>query len=203
MSKVMIVAGMAKQIPYIEEYTYIGVDAGAYMCMQQKIPMECAIGDFDSIGKMQKHTLASYTRMICLPEQKEQTDSEAAMNFALEHGYQEIILFGGFGGRMDHMLANLYLMLYRDVNLTLMDENNKVYVRGKGTYEIINSYKYLSFLALEKSIITISNVAYPLTKKTILKSDIYTISNEIIGDIAYLEIHEGSFIIIQSNDADG
>lgn len=203
MSKVMIIAGLAKRIPYHEHTVYIGVDAGAYTCMQHKIPMECAIGDFDSIDSIKKQELASYTQLICLPKHKDQTDSEAAIHFALERGYEEIILFGGLGGRVDHMLANLYLMMYRDVNLTLMDENNKLYIRGKGTYEITNNYKYLSFLALEKSVITLFNVAYPLTKKEVLKSDIYTISNEIIGDVAYLEIHEGSFLIIQSNDADG
>ena len=52
MSKVMIIAGLAKRIPYHENTVYIGVDAGAYKCMQHKIPMECAIGDFDSIDSM-------------------------------------------------------------------------------------------------------------------------------------------------------
>ncbi len=198
----MLVAGLASHIPYDKQYDYIGIDAGAYTCMKQKIPMQFAIGDFDSITSMQKEELAAYTSMIYLSKHKDQTDSEAAIYFALEQGYKEIILFGALGGRIDHTLANIYLLAYRDLPLTLMDEHNKMYIRSKGKYEITNDYQYLSFLALEKAQFTISGVAYPLIKRTICMQDIYTVSNEIIEKSAFLEIEEGSLLIMQASDAD-
>lgn len=202
MSKVILVAGLASHIPYDTQYDYIGIDAGAYACMKQKVPMKFAIGDFDSITAEQKEKLVAYTSMIKLPKHKDQTDSEAAIYFALEQGYKEIILFGGLGGRIDHTLANVYLLAYRNLPLTLMDEHNKMYIRSKGKYEITNDYQYLSFLALEKTQFTISGVAYPLVKRTICKQDIYTISNEIIKESAFLEIEEGSLLVMQASDAD-
>lgn len=49
MRKVILVAGLAQNIPLIEGCDYVGIDRGALKCAEANIPMICAIGDFDSV----------------------------------------------------------------------------------------------------------------------------------------------------------
>ena len=60
---------------------------------------------------------------------------------AKRRGYDTIILYGVLQGRFDHTMANLYLMLYRDPSIWLMDEKNRVRVIGEGVYEIRREYR--------------------------------------------------------------
>lgn len=200
MPKVVLVAGRAYQIPLIEHADYYGVDHGAICCMHQQIKMKKAIGDFDSITFDELEELKKNTKVIQLPTHKDETDSEAAILIAMEDGYDEIILFGGLGGRIDHEMVNLHLMLYRDYPLTLMDENNTVKVLSKGTYEVEKTHRYLSFLPLEESCITEEGVAYPLDKRKLSLQDIYTTSNEIVNEKARIIIHYGKVLMMQCND---
>lgn len=200
MPKVVLVAGRAYQIPLIEHADYYGVDHGAICCMHQQIKMKKAIGDFDSITFDELEELKKNTKVIQLPTHKDETDSEAAILIAMEDGYDEIILFGGLGGRIDHEMVNLHLMLYRDYPLTLMDENNTVKVLSKGTYEVEKTHRYLSFLPLEESCITEEGVAYPLDKRKLSLLDIYTTSNEIVNEKARIIIHYGKVLMMQCND---
>lgn len=200
MSKAVLVAGRAHRIPFIENADYYGIDRGAVCCLRQKIKMKKAIGDFDSVTAEELKELKQNTQVIKLPAHKNETDSEAAILMAMEDGYEEIILFGGLGGRIDHELVNFYLMLYRGYPLTLMDENNVIKVLSSGTYEIEKTHTYLSFLPLENSCITEEGVAYPLKQRTLTLQDIYTTSNEIIHDKASVTIHYGRVLMMQCND---
>ena len=200
MSKVVLIAGRAYQVPLIEHADYYGVDHGAVCCMRQQIKMKKAIGDFDSITTDEFEELKQSTQVVRLPTHKNETDSEAAILIAVEDGYDDIILLGGLGGRIDHEMVNLHLMLYRDYPLTLMNENNAVKVLSKGTYEIEKTHKYLSFLPLEESCITEEGVAYPLDKRKLTLQDIYTTSNEILNEKACITIHYGKVLMMQCND---
>lgn len=199
MKPVKLIAGKAKSVIYDESYDYIGVDKGAWVCFSQGIPMVFAIGDFDSITRIQLDQIKKSCQVIELSSHKNETDSEAAIMYAKQMGYEDIYLYGALGGRMDHAIANLYLMLYRDDKITLEDEHQVLKKVSKGTYSLEKKFHYLSLLALEDSIVTIQNVAYPLLHQTITKKDIYTISNEIL-DHACLIVEEGSVLLIQSED---
>lgn len=198
--KVLLAAGLSGRIPLSADTDIIGIDRGALIAVRQGISLSCAIGDFDSISAAEKAELEAVCPLYPLPCRKNETDSEAAIQYALAKGYKEIILYGGLGGRMDHTLANLYLLMHRDLPLTLADAHHQIIKCKVGTYPIKKQFTYLSLLALEPSIISESGVAYPLTKRRITVSDIYPISNEIIADQAVITVHEGSILLIQCED---
>lgn len=198
--KVILAAGMSKHIPIWDDADVIGIDRGALIAVRQGIPLRCAIGDFDSISITEKAEIEKVCELHALPRHKNETDSEAAILYALKQGYEEIILYGGLGGRMDHALANLYLLMHRDFPLTLRDEHHIITKHPPGTYVIKKQFTYLSLLALEPSLISESGVAYPLHKRRITPGDIYTISNEITADQAEITIHEGKILLFQSED---
>lgn len=201
MQTVVLVAGMAQRVPLLRDADYIGVDKGAMCCLRQGIPMVMAIGDFDSIDEDAFAQLKVTTAIQKLAVHKNETDSEEAIRYAMQQGYQNIILYGGLGGRVDHALANLYLLLHRQLPITLMDEHNVIKVITKGVYRVKKTHAYLSFLALEKSCISEEGVAYPLCKQEVTPNDIYTVSNEIRDVEAIITVHYGRFIMMQCEDA--
>lgn len=202
MSKVILVAGMSQTIPVIEGYDYIGIDHGAISCIEQRIPMICAVGDFDSVSEEEKTKIQEKTRMLPLPAHKNETDTEVAVAEAIKRGYDEIILYGGLGGRIDHELANLYLIMHRNLPVILMNEQNRIRRLEPGSYKVEKSdYTYLSFLALCDSCISESGVAYPLDHCDITSQDIFTVSNEIIEQAAQITLHHGSVLMIETRDA--
>ena len=200
MSKVVLVAGMCEAAPILQGADYIGVDHGAVCCMRQGIRMRKAVGDFDSITKEELAQLKQFCDVEKLPSHKNETDTEVAIETALQLGYDDIILYGGLGGRLDHEMANLHLMIYRDLPLTLMNDTNILKVLRPGTYEVEKQHTYLSFLPLEDSCISEEGVAYPLKERVLKVTDIYPLSNEINGTIARITVHYGRVLMMQCRD---
>ena len=198
--KVILAAGLCEHIPLWKDADVIGVDRGALIAVRQKVSLRYAIGDFDSSTAQEKAEIAAACEIHTLPRHKNETDSEAAIQYALDQGYEEIILYGGLGGRMEHALANLYLLMHRDYPLTLQDEHHIITKCKPGTYYVKKQFTYLSLLALEPTIISESGVAYPLHKRQITPTDIYPISNEIIADLAEIIVHEGNVLLFQCED---
>ena len=65
------------------------------------------IGDFDS---SENPHLPVET--IVLPCEKDDTDTMAAVREMQKRGFEDFLLLGVFGGRMDHTLGNVYILLW-------------------------------------------------------------------------------------------
>lgn len=193
----MLLAGLCKQVPAFE-LPLIGIDRGAVTAMRLGCELLAAIGDFDSICDDELLELKAYTKVIQLNTHKNETDSEAAINYARSLGYDEIILYGGLGGRIDHELINLSLLVNQS-NITLMNERNRIRLIDFGTYHQQRDYHYLSFMPLEECVITLKGVAYPLDHCIVHPWDTFTTSNEII-DEAEIIVHQGRLLMIECDD---
>lgn len=202
MSTVILIVGMCEKLPMIpKDWDVIGVDYGAYVCYRHKQNMVAAIGDFDSIDVSFYETLRSTScRLISLPVNKNETDTEVAVTYAMNQGYTEIIVYGAFGGRIDHEMANLYLLMNRRLPITLMNETNRIRILNPGKYIIKKEYEFLSFFALEDSSLSERGVRFPIEQHHITVKDIYTVSNEILHDSAEIEVHDGCVMMIESNE---
>lgn len=199
MSKVILVANLCESIPVVEDADYIGVDKGAFLCMEKRIPLLYAIGDFDSLNENQFKQLKEYTKIIQLHCEKNETDGEYAIRFAHEQGYDEIEIYGITGGRQDHFIAMINLLKYSNIPFTIKDDQNNIYSLTKGVHEIIKNSKYISFFACEPLEMTMNGVKYPLQNKKIIEQDIYLVSNEILKDIATINI-SGKILVFECND---
>ena len=101
---------------------------------------------------------------------------------------------------VEEWIANLSLLIHRNLPLILMEAKNRIRVLHQGLYKIKKEYTYLSFIPLKESIISEQGVAYPLERKKLFKEDIYAISNEIVDEYALITIHEGSVLMIEAKD---
>lgn len=178
----------------------ICADSGLKHALRLGITPDLVIGDFDSYsGKLPE----SAECIKCRPE-KDDTDTLMAVKQAIARGCDEIVIYGAFGGRFDHTIANVQTLRYAMVNgvhAYLEDSRNKVYILSEGVYELSDEKKkYLSVFAYggELKIKKLSGVKYPL-ENAVLNTDFpLGVSNEIICDRAVIEIDKGTALIICS-----
>lgn len=198
----MKVAVISPQVPKdirslidIDEYVVYACDKAVEALIKQKITIDIAIGDFDSLKNLE---LLKGLKTIKLNNIKDYSDT----SYAIKHAYDktnDVILIGGIkGSRSDHFLANLFL-LKKYPNLVIMDDTNKIYTINKGYHTIAKAgFKYLSVYPIMDSIFSLKGTKYDLDNKDLQAFDPLGLSNEIIDSKAIIELYEGVLLIIHS-----
>lgn len=145
--------------------------------------------------------------VFVLPAEKDMTDSEAAVDVAVQLGFTRIAVLGGLAGRLDHTLGNLALLakyLDRGVQLTFRDGVNAVTMVAPGEYELIgdSAHKYLGVLAYGGAAqgVTLAGTKYPLTDFLLGDAATLGVSNEIVAPRARVGVREGRLLLILSRD---
>lgn len=187
----------------------IGVDGGAVALLEAGLPIDLSIGDFDSISQSNLNVLKKKsTRVVELPADKDMTDTEAALNYVRKNlQVEKIKMFGLLGGRVDHMISNLWIAYhpeYQDLleKINIVDQQNSLRFYLPGTYILKKepNKKYLSFIGLSPlKKVVLKNVKYPLDGKNYLYP-IGLISNEFLNDKMEFSFEEGLMVVIQSRD---
>ena len=83
-------------------------DAGYRLAQRLGVRPDLLLGDFDSYtGALPEDIpVQRYIR------DKDDTDTVIAVRYALEHGYDSILLVAATGGRLDHLLGNLQILAF-------------------------------------------------------------------------------------------
>lgn len=182
----------------------VAADAGYETALLLGVTPSVAVGDFDTLGEC---AFSPDTEVIRLPAEKDVSDTQAAVDVALEKGADEIIIVGGLDGRLDHTMANLGVMsalTQKGIPTVITDGRNRVrYLENSSALVAKCGYKYLSLVCLGKRArgVSLKGVKYPLEKATLL-SDFpsLSISNEIVENLALVSVKRGKMFIIESND---
>jgi len=192
----------------LESYSFlIGVDRGAFVLLEKGIIPDVAIGDFDSVTKEEMKEIQTNVKVIQQhPKDKDQTDLELAVTYALKQNPEEIVLFGVTGGRLDQSLSAIHLLQKihkQNCRVVMKDEQNMMMlVSGKCHIPKEEQFTYVSILPFTDEIsVSIAGCKYPLKKRVMKKGTTLGVSNEIIDDEAEIVIHQGSAYIISSCDA--
>jgi thiamine pyrophosphokinase len=212
MKSIYIVAGGPKKyIPSLTRYDadpviWIGVDRGVIYLQEAGITPARAFGDFDSITDQERENLSKSSLHIDLfPSEKDQTDTEIAIEWAILQEPDEIILFGSTGGRLDHFLANTQLLAkYPDAPIKIIDHTNEITVHLPGTYKVVreSSHPYISFLPVSGEVkgITLEGFKYPLSNCHIKLGSTLCISNELILSFGTFSFEQGILMMVRSTD---
>ncbi|MCI6573940.1 MAG: thiamine diphosphokinase [Arcanobacterium sp.] len=144
--------------------------------------------------------------VFVLPAEKAMTDSEAAVDVAVQLGFSDIALLGGLGGRFDHTLGNLAILAkYVDspVNVRIFDGFNSVEMVGVGTYTVMQrGFRYFGVLPYGGSAVgvTMRGVKYEVADFDFSDSSTRGVSNEIVGELATLSVRAGRLLLVCSRD---
>ena len=89
----------------------IAADHGAHHVLAWGWPLHLLVGDLDSLAAADLQAIqAMDVPTITAPAEKDETDLELALAEALAMGARELVICGAFGGRADHLLANVLLL---------------------------------------------------------------------------------------------
>ncbi len=177
----------------VDDYI-IGVDQAILDLYKQRIKIDLAVGDFDSLKN--QHMLLQLDTLRLKPE-KDVTDSYQALVEATKKQPDEIIMIGGFGGnRIEHFMA--HLTLFNEFNaLVMIDDYSRMYMLKKGVYKI-DSDGFISLFAYPDAEISLPGFKYELDHYKLSLFDPLCISNEVVRNDAEIVVHEGRVIIVIS-----
>ncbi len=183
----------------------IAADAGFINAKLLGERIDIALGDFDSLCGRQSEIPES-TKKITVPSEKDETDTQLAVNEALKMGADEIVIIGGLDGRLDHTLSNVAIleaMADMRVHALIANGQNRIrYIRSTSTLIARSGYKYLSVIAADDVVkgVSIEGCKYPLCNAKLSRKFQYTVSNEIEGNCALISVKKGGIYIVESRD---
>lgn len=208
---VILASGDLDMTPEIEEILkradiIICADGGARHLGSLNLKPHFLIGDMDSISAEDMSRLDNnQTTIIRHPVKKDQTDSELSIDLAFEQGASDITFLGAIGSRMDHTLANIFLLRKlseKKISGCIINMNNKIYLTRDFISLKGKPKDNLSIIPLTETVkgITLTGLEYNLTDGQMEMGSSLGISNRFTGDIATITIHEGWVAVIQSKD---
>lgn len=187
---------------------FIGVDRGSLLLIEQGICPDLAVGDFDSVSEKGLALICSQSKEVLQAQpEKDDTDLELAVKAVFARYPQaQVTIFGAFGGRLDHTLANIFLPSNPEITpymqqIRLCNAQNELRYCPQGRHEVkpVAGMNYLAFMPVDDSRLTIEGAKYPLNESNYFFKKVYA-SNEFIDKPVFLECQSGYVIVIYSKD---
>ena len=181
----------------VTEDNVIYADGGyKYKDKLGKKQVVAVVGDFDSLSAPPKSET-----VITLNTEKNFTDGERAVHLAKEEGFEEVVIYGAFGGKIEHVLGNIALLkIAKNIGL-------KAYIKdGENITRLISGTQTL--LVKENSTLSLipyggncefiksEGLYYPLDNLTLTPADTRGISNVAMKNNVVISIKEGETLVI-------
>ena len=181
-----------------EDDFFICCDSGLKHRAGLGITPDLIVGDFDSYEDPHLDI-----ETIVLPREKDDTDTAFAVKEALKRGFQDFLLVGVTGGRLDHTLGNVSLLLMLDAqgkSAVALDDCSELEIVSDRPARIEDRYPYFSLLNISGLArgITIRNAKFPLSNAEITCEYQYGISNEVLpGTTAEVSVENGRLLLVK------
>lgn len=223
LGKTLLVSGGKIDIPFAKEYLakqsfdiVVCADRGLDAAFTLHLPVQYFLGDFDSVeGKVLEQYRygkipgSEGAKWIQYPTKKDHTDTQLALEWILKRHPSEIVILGATGGRFDHFLANVHVLmlpLEKGIPTSIIDSYNRIRLM-KEEMEIHKEDMYGNYLSLipltsKVSGVTLEGLEYPLNDAELTIGNPYAVSNELVpgSEAALIRIREGVLVVIESKD---
>ena len=182
----------------------IAADGGYNNAKALGVHIDVLLGDLDSLSDTRD--VPKETEIIKVKPEKDFTDTQLAVETAIERGADDIVIIGGLSGRLDHTLSNLSILedlWARRVHAVIADGNNRVrFIDSPSTLIAKSGYRYVSILLASDVAkgVSVEGCKYPLTNAKLERRFQYAVSNEITGNCALISLRKGSVYIVESRD---
>lgn len=156
------------------------------------------VGDFDSYDDPRLPV-----ETITLPREKDDTDTVFAVKEALRRGFDDFTLLGVTGGRLDHTLANVSILLRLDTlgkTAVAVDDFSEISVVSKEPAFVDDGFEYFSLLNVtgEADGITVTGAKWCLDGAEITCDYQYGVSNEPLpGRTAEIKVAHGRLLLVK------
>ena len=190
---------------YISDgYALIAVDGACNYLQQYELFPDVVIGDFDSFNITEiEHTVKKSGQVFKYNSDKDYTDGQLALKYAVENGYKDILIVGALGGRADHEFENYRLLnvpgtygcqvtiLEDDCSIFLVSDTVQIQHHKNCTVSLL---PYTDKVHISK----IDGFKYAANDLLLSRTDYLTnsgVSNVIIKDKANIAVSDGVLIV--------
>lgn len=195
--------GTASQKALASADMVIAADSGAATALRLGHIPAYVVGDFDSLdAQLVEQLRARGSHIISAPVEKNETDTELAVQLAIDQGATSITLLGALGGdRFDHTIANVLLLAGFDaVPIQIIDGPSTCWLlRGPGLTSIEGQPgDLLSLLPLTSDAIDIRThgLYYPLNGETLRFGKPRGVSNKLTAKEAEVSLESGMLLVV-------
>lgn len=193
-----------------DEIIFIGADKGAIYLIESGILPDVAIGDFDSLSPEEFSKLKNQVASVKVaPAEKNETDTDLAIDESLNFEPDHIVLTGVTGGRLDHFMAVLN-SVYRfqtdnpSIQFTIRNKWNEMKLLTPGVTKLTKDqqFPFVSFFAFQGSVkhVTLAGMKYNVSDETIEMGISRFTSNEVLDEQGSISFTSGICLLIRSSD---
>ena len=187
----------------------IAADGGAAVALKLGLHPRVVVGDLDSLpARVRSRLEKGGCLFVQHPAHKDETDTELAIQYALAHGAEEIVLLGATGGRLDHALANVFLLglpALATVRARLVASRSEVWLlRGGHELEIHGERgDTVTLLPLGQDAvgITTTGLEWAPHNDTLRFGPARGVSNVMASDTAQVALREGLLLVFHIRQA--
>jgi thiamine pyrophosphokinase len=192
--------------PYLAQATAVwAADGGSKHLFRLGYLPDRVIGDMDSlVPEIRTWLTQNKVRIDQHPAEKDETDLELALLLAKEWPEPDIWLFGMLGGRLDQMLANIFLLshpalLGKQAQLITPTEHawlvrDKTEIRGR-----VGSLVSLIPLTADVQVAHTTGLKWDLNQEPLHLGQARGVSNQLMAEMATIELASGLLLCIQTN----
>ncbi len=182
----------------------IAADGGARHLARLGFTPHIVVGDMDSLTDAELAQLqAAGAGILRYPAEKDETDLELAIAYALEQGCTVLRIVAALGDRIDQTLANIFLLDYpglENIDARLDDGREEVFlVRDRALISggVGDGVSLLPIGGAAHGVAT-HGLRYPLQNETLYPERSRGVSNEMLAALAEIQVVEGKLICIHT-----
>jgi thiamine pyrophosphokinase len=183
----------------------IAADSGADRAAEAGVRVDLVVGDLDSISPPRLDALtAGGVSVERHPTDKDETDLELALRLARDRHPDRIVVLGGDGGRLDHVLGNVVVLAqpaaaglaveawFGHAHVHIVDAAHPLALAGE-----VGSY--VSLLALHGPVrgVTTSGLRWRLDGDDLEPGIARGVSNELVEPQATVAVAAGTLVVVQ------
>ena len=174
-------------------------DGGWHIAETAGVRPDAVVGDFDSSEIPDDEPVERF------PVEKDDTDTLLCMKKALALGYDDFLIVGGFGGRLDHTLANLQSLNYAaslEARAEMSDGLSWATVLRGGAIRLKRRPGKLSVFALDTVChgVSIRGAKYSVEGVDITSAFPLGMGNDFVDDFTEISVEDGALLIMVNKE---
>lgn len=185
----------------------IAVDGGANCLYQNNIIPDLVIGDLDSIDQNILQDWKAKTKIIKMPQDKDETDTELAIKYCAENHIKDVQIINSLHGRFDHVIGVISNLEYGiDLGMNVQVENNQTIIKLlTSNHDMSGEVDQIISLIPLSEVVEISEsygLKYLLKNEKLYRSKTRGISNILTKKRFKLNLTKGKLLVIMIKKVD-
>jgi thiamine pyrophosphokinase len=192
--------------PLLEKATFvIAADGGLKHVLALRLHPDVLIGDLDSVSvDLISQMNEGGTTVIKHPTDKDETDLELALNYAITKHSGDIFLLAALGGRLDQMLSNVQLLAHENFAnrlVKLVDGRQSAWLVRARTSIDGKRGDTLSLIPIggDARVASTIGLHWPLSDEVLEFGKSRGISNVMTDDRAYIAVESGILLCVHTD----